>query len=566
MRHACALFVVVTASTVIAAPPAGIAWVETFRDDFDGTTLDTTKWHPHDHFCGTRNNELQAYVPENAIIENGLCRLIAEQRQVDYGYCGQPANVKQYAAGIIISEDTFDQQYGYWEIRCQSPAGQGLWPAFWMLPYDKWPPEIDVLEILGHEPDRVHMTNHYNNELGAHQATGTSYKGPDFSAGFHEFGVLWRPDSLVWYVDGVVRHRSGSGVPQEPFYILANLAVGGNWPGAPDASTQFPCSFDIDHIAVWQFPDSVLNRFNKRPVVTIEQPANGSIVRAGQALTIRAAASDSDGVVSRVVFLVDGDTLSTATGAPWETPWNESTPGTYAITCYAVDDSGWVSEPARATVRLIPADGDLILNGEFDDSLTYWSGGGSSGAAGTPTVVTGAGLSGTHAARITLTSAGTADWHYQFSQNVPLIAGDTLEIWFDAKASVSKPVRIMFQQNQSPWSEYWSTALTVGTSPTTFGPYRFVSTVTDPNARLKFLVGADTADIWLDNVRVLWKPSTSAVPHQSVRPRRTTRHRRAARFDVRGRAIPVTAEAADGAVVEEQGSRGRVRVRIDGIR
>ncbi len=555
------LAVLMLVAAVFAAPPTGISWVETFRDNFDGTTLDTTKWSPHDHFCGTRNNELQAYVPEAATVSGGQCRLLAERRQADYGYCGQPTNVKEYAAGIIISADTFDQQYGYWEARCKVPAGRGLWPAFWMLPYDKWPPEIDVLEILGHEPDRVYMTNHYNNELGVHEGNGTSYKGPDFSADFHDFGVLWRPDSIVWYVDGVVRHRSGVGVPQEPFYILANLAVGGNWPGAPDSATVFPCSFDIDHIAVWQYPDSILERFNRKPTVSFIAPVDGSILRGPQ-VTLRAAATDSNGTVARVVFTVDGDTAGVDDAEPWDVVWDVSEAGEYALACIAVDDSGVVSDPARVSVRIAAADGNLVLNGEFDDSLAYWGGGGSNGATGTNSVVTGAGLSGANAARVSLTTAGTADWHYQFSQQVPLIAGDTFEVWFDARATANKPIRAMFQQDRSPWTEYWSTPVTVGTTAATFGPFRYVSTVTDPDARLKFLLGADTADIWLDNIRVLWKPARASV--RAMRPARGVRGvaARPRRYDVAGRVVAEGALSADGAEVEEDRSTRRARLRL----
>src|SRR5690242_15236708 len=151
-----------------------------------------------------------------------------------------------YTSGMISSFGHFAQQYGYFEIRAKFPAGKGYWPAFWLLPADKtWPPEIDVLEILGHEPDKVYLTNHWQT-AEKHESVGDSYKGPDFSADYHTFAVDWEPNEIVWYVDGVERFRSKQGVPAMPMYIIANLAVGGDWPGNPDATTKFPGNMDID--------------------------------------------------------------------------------------------------------------------------------------------------------------------------------------------------------------------------------------------------------------------------------------------------------------------------------
>jgi beta-glucanase (GH16 family) len=242
----CALFV-----SLNAAPPKTSSWSLTFDDEFAGASLDTTKWHPHDHFCGVRNSELQAYMPENISVANSLCRQKCEKRVVNYGYCGQASITKDYASGMMVTMDKFDQQFGYFEIRCKIPKGKGYWPAFWLLPYNKWPPEIDILEILGHEPNKVYMTNHWSVN-GQHQSNGGSYTGPDFSADFHAFGVEWDTSKIVWYVDSIERFRSTSGIPAEPFFILVNLALGGSWPGAPDSTTVFPGYFDIDWVRVYK--------------------------------------------------------------------------------------------------------------------------------------------------------------------------------------------------------------------------------------------------------------------------------------------------------------------------
>lgn len=147
----------------------------------------------------------------------------------------------------------FSQEYGRFEIRCRVPKGKGMWPAFWLLPDPKgWPPEIDVLEILGHEPNKVYLTQHYRDAQGKHQSHGGSWSGPDFSAGFHDYAVEWSPRRIVWFVDGVERFRSEDAVPSGKMYLLLNLAVGGSWPGAPDAQTKFPAVLAVDYVRVYQ--------------------------------------------------------------------------------------------------------------------------------------------------------------------------------------------------------------------------------------------------------------------------------------------------------------------------
>src|SRR5262249_52751508 len=146
----------------------------------------------------------------------------------------------------------FSQQYGRFEIRCRVPKGKGMWPAFWLLPEPLgWPPEIDVLETLGHQPSKIYMTHHFLDEQKKHKSDGGSWVGPDFSAGFHEFAVEWSPEAIGWFVDGVERFRSEKFIPKTKMYLLVNLAVGGEWPGAPDGKTEFPAAFELDYVRVY---------------------------------------------------------------------------------------------------------------------------------------------------------------------------------------------------------------------------------------------------------------------------------------------------------------------------
>jgi beta-glucanase (GH16 family) len=221
-------------------------WQLTFQDEFSGSRLDTTKWidsYP-DNVRTHSNNEQQYYAPDGYVVSGGRLRLKAEKRTMG----GMP-----YTSGMVSSYGKFAQQFGWFEIRARFPKGKGMWPAFWLLPNTKaWPPEIDVLEILGHEPDKVYMTNHYRRADGRHEGKGDSFKGPDFSAAYHTFALEWEPAAIVWYVDGAERYRTTENIPSEPMYLLANLAVGGDWPGNPDDKTVFPAYMDIDYIRVYK--------------------------------------------------------------------------------------------------------------------------------------------------------------------------------------------------------------------------------------------------------------------------------------------------------------------------
>jgi hypothetical protein len=129
-----------------------------------------------------------------------------------------------------------------------------LWPAFWLLPQSgNWPPEIDVLELLGHDPSTYYVGAHWEGADGSHQykTTGVS-TGIDLSQGFHDYGTMWTPDTITFYLDGqeVGSMATPDGM-DEPMYLLAALTVGGNWPGDPDATTEFPAEFLIDSIEVW---------------------------------------------------------------------------------------------------------------------------------------------------------------------------------------------------------------------------------------------------------------------------------------------------------------------------
>ncbi len=236
----------------VRADPPGTGWALVFSDDFNGTALDTNKWNTCYwwNLSGCTNaatGEIQWYQPDNIIVQNGRLRLRAQKRKM---------NRYSYTSGMIATDNKFAFQYGYAEIRAKLPKGKGFFPAFWLAPVQRnvWPPEIDVMEYLGVDPNRVHMTLHYSTNSG-HHSSASNWAGPDFSANYHTFAVQWNPKRIVWYVDGVERKRYevAANIPALPMQIIANLAIAAAWTNTPpDATTPFPSYYDIDYIRVWR--------------------------------------------------------------------------------------------------------------------------------------------------------------------------------------------------------------------------------------------------------------------------------------------------------------------------
>ncbi len=227
-----------------ADPPR---WTLVFSDSFDGTGINPNHWNTQYWFGRTiaDNGELEWYQDDDVLVQNGILRLRAEQRNTQ-GY--------RYTSGMIASQNKFSFTYGYVEACVKVPHGKGFWPAFWLLPAsENWPPEIDIFEIMGSQTKRVSFNVHYANSAGQNGQAGSGWTGPDFAEDWHLFAVDWEPGSIRWYVDGTEHWRyEGPGVPAEPMYIVADLAVGGDWPGSPDSRSVFPSYFDIRHIKVWQ--------------------------------------------------------------------------------------------------------------------------------------------------------------------------------------------------------------------------------------------------------------------------------------------------------------------------
>jgi beta-glucanase (GH16 family) len=183
-------------------------------------------------------------------------------------YTGSDGVTRDYTSARLQTLDKFEFKYGVAEARIQVPAGQGLVAQFWMLGQEAyesegaWPGcgEIDIAEVLGSEPNIVSGTLHASWPWAPNGVGGTSESATALSAGFHVYGVEWEPERISFLLDGVVYKTitpadlpAGAAWPfKHPYFLLLNLAVGGEWPGSPDASTHFPAQMLVDWVRVWQ--------------------------------------------------------------------------------------------------------------------------------------------------------------------------------------------------------------------------------------------------------------------------------------------------------------------------
>lgn len=273
------LFIFIFLTNINAQSCYELVW----NDEFNYNGLpDSSLWSFEEGGNGWGNNELQYYTSkriENAHVENGY--LTIEARKENY-------NGREYtSARLITYPNNYSWKYGKIEARIKLPYGQGIWPAFWALgdgifEGTSWPAcgEIDIMELVGGGEgydDVVHGTMHYSDINNNHASYGDYYQLPEgiFADNFHVFSIEWTQTQLTWFVDGIQYHTA-SLTPSyltelhKDFFLLLNIAVGGDWPGSPNSSTVFPQKMIVDYVRVYQLNnqpeitgDTIINKAQK---------------------------------------------------------------------------------------------------------------------------------------------------------------------------------------------------------------------------------------------------------------------------------------------------------------
>jgi beta-glucanase (GH16 family) len=235
-------------------------WTLVWNDEFNGLTVDSSKWEYEVNGNGGGNNELQYYTEgfHNSYVDSGALVIVAKKES----YLG-----KQYTSARMRTKYRGDWTYGHFEIRAKLPSGRGTWPAIWMLPtdwvYGGWPAsgEIDIMEHVGYDQNVIHGSTHcqkYYFKIGT-QKTGT-IKIANASTEFHTYAIEWYSDRIDFFVDGVKYFASwndGSGWQGWPFdkrfHFILNIAVGGDWGGAQGVDDSiFPQKMVIDYVRVYK--------------------------------------------------------------------------------------------------------------------------------------------------------------------------------------------------------------------------------------------------------------------------------------------------------------------------
>jgi beta-glucanase (GH16 family) len=244
-------------------------WTLTWSDEFpqaDGSAPDPAKWTYELGGNGWGNFELDTYTsrPENVQIREGKLVISARREK----FTGADGITRDFTSTRLKSQDRFTQAYGRFEARIKIPRGQGIWPAFWLLGADikpnGWPKcgEIDIMENIGSEPGINHASLHGPSSVAHHSdLTGTYLMptGQSLADDFHIYALEWEPGIARFYVDSdnyatfkqAQWPAGGQWVFDHPFFIILNIAVGGGWPGTPDASTEFPQRMLVDYVRVY---------------------------------------------------------------------------------------------------------------------------------------------------------------------------------------------------------------------------------------------------------------------------------------------------------------------------
>ncbi len=444
-------------------------WHLVWNDEFSGKQIDSTKW---DYQLGTGsqyglegwgNNELQYYRKENAFIKDG--NLVLEARKEDYqGHAYTSARLR------TVKDDgteLFTKTYGRVEARIKMPAGNGFWPAFWLLPattdYGTWASsgEIDILEAKGRLPNRIYGTVHFGQPWPGNKYSGDMYKFPGGSTiqDYHVYALEWEPGVLRWLVDDNVFYETsqwwslGAGESEpyaypapfdKPFYILLNFALGGNYDGgvAPE-NYNFPAQMLVDYVRVYDKDEPYATNV-KRPT------------------------PERDEANFKNFTTSDGKNFIFDTGLQ-----------------NAITDTGNISMLSNETMDVHTRQWYFLGLSDFGGSATS-----------TPESSEGR--------RVKITNAGNQNYSVQLIQHLPLAKGYSYKIQFDAKASAPRKIAIKLGGDaDNSWAVYSPEYYPELTTETKHFSYFFtMENDTDPTARLEFNLGLDTNDVWIGNVSV----------------------------------------------------------------
>lgn len=276
-------------------------WYDTVTGNGNTLTTDEQQWYINSNYGPT--SSVKPWT-----VSNGMLNLTATPTPASIASL---VNNYKYISGEVNTYHSFSQTYGLFEMSAKLPAGQGLWPAFWLVPADgTWPPELDIMEQLGQDPTTYYTTVHSNTITGGY--TSQADHVANTSTGFHTYAVDWEPDYITWYFDGQVVDKVATPSDlNKPMYMILNLGVGGNWPGPADSTTPFPATMQVDWVKVYQSGASTGGSTSTgstgSPGTTTSTP--------GQTFTMTASGQTLVGGAGDDSFTINAAGIDTLTGA-----------------------------------------------------------------------------------------------------------------------------------------------------------------------------------------------------------------------------------------------------------
>lgn len=376
-----------------------------WQDEFNSSSLDMSKWSYETGYYisndpnswGWGNAELQHYTTsaQNVFIEDGKLNIRALNDPKSFPQ--DPNRYAQYSSGKINTKDHFTFQYGRVDIRAKLPTGNGVWPAFWMLPedsvYGAWAAsgEIDIMEAKGRLPGTTSGAVHFGGQWPVNRYIAGEYHFPEgqtFANDYHVYTMIWEEDNIKWYVDGkfffkvsreqwysVAAPNNPNAPFDQPFYLIMNLAIGGHFDGglAPDPS-DIPATMQVDYVRVYKEGTGGGNPGNV-PVTGVALNPSTAQVEAGQSVQLTANVAPSNATNKQVTWTTANSTIASVSPNGLVTG---IAPGTTTVTATTADGN----KTATATITVVSAPSTVIVIGDAvrglkkigDDLLFYVNG------------------------------------------------------------------------------------------------------------------------------------------------------------------------------------------------
>jgi len=345
------IFIIVSLTSLVSCSDSGnnpstddIKWSLSWSDEFDEAVLSSENWNHETGGHGWGNNESQFYTSreQNSYIEDE--KLVIEARKESY-------QGSAYTSARLTTQYKTDIIYGRVEVRAKLPEGQGIWPAIWMMPsqslYGGWPAsgEIDIMELVGHDPGRIHGTIHFGASYEDHGSRGNSTTlgpGKVFSDDYHDFSIEWEPGEIRWYLDDRLYASQNSWYTADAaypapfdkhFFIIFNVAVGGNWPGYPDESTVFPQKMFVEYVRIYKHT-------GKSPLINITSPLESEQINLGSDVEITIESEDEDGTVEKTELICNGNLVAESLSKPFTLTWKPQKAGINYLVAKCKDNDG----------------------------------------------------------------------------------------------------------------------------------------------------------------------------------------------------------------------------------